>query len=667
MVGSLSAGVLLAAPNVTIEYNSNEEATSAFHFKSVPPPTEHDAAQNAVISLVQGALDQNSGGLGCLNDGKVPGEDDQPSRNFFLNAGTQGGVVVFDLGKEISLREIHSYSWHAGGRAAQVYRVFGASGEGAGFVAKPEKGTDFSKAGWTELATVDTRSAQKGEGGQFGVKISGEGALGNFRYLLFEIAATSSTDRFGNTFYSEIDVLDKEVPAASAVAQNASEGRQVVTTGEGKYQIVIDTSETPDLREWVNTELVPVVKEWYPRIVDALPSKGYEAPTHLSIYFSNEMRGVAATGGTRIRCAADWFRGNLKGEAKGAIYHEMVHVVQQYGRARRDNPSARPTPGWIVEGIPDYLRWYHFEPDSKGAEITARNISRAKYDGSYRPSANFLNWVTTNYHKDIVVELNAAARSGKYDEEIWTKATGKTVEELGSDWKEQMEKNIAAKKSSAGAPSPAETGKEGEWKSLFNGKDFAGWHVFRTKEVKPGWQVQDGVLVCADPHQAGDLCTDEQFDWFELELEYNISEGGNSGIMYHVTNKGRAAWATGPEFQLEDNKEAKDPQRCGWLYALYQPPIDPATGKPLDATKPAGEWNKVRLVISPKKCEHYINGVKYLEYNLHSDEFKERVEKSKFGKMPNFARSDKGFICLQGDHGQVKFRNIRIKPITVEK
>ena len=102
-----------------------------------------------------------------------------------------------------------------------------------------------------------------------------------------------------------------------------------------------------------------------------------------------------------------------------------------------------------------------------------------------------------------------------------------------------------------------------------------------------------------DPHNAGDIVTTDKFDWFELQLDYNISEAGNSGIMYHVTDDGNRIWATGPEFQLEDNVKAADPIRCGWLYALYQPPIDPATGKTLDATKPVGEWNHVRLRHQP--------------------------------------------------------------------
>ena len=137
--------------------------------------------------------------------------------------------------------------------------------------------------------------------------------------------------------------------------------------------------------------------------------------------------------------------------------------------------------------------------------------------------------------------------------------------------------------------------------------------------------------------------------------------------MYHVTDAGPAIWATGPEFQLEDNLKAADHIRCGWLYALYQPPTDPKTGKPLDATKPVGEWNHVRLVLTPEKCEHIINGVKYFEYVLGSEDFKNRVANSKFAKMPHFAQFDSGYIGLQGDHGQVSFRNIKIRPVTPKK
>ncbi len=204
--------------------------------------------------------------------------------------------------------------------------------------------------------------------------------------------------------------------------------------------------------------------------------------------------------------------------------------------------------------------------------------------------------------------------------------------------------------------------KEG-WKLLFDGKTLTGFHNFKSEKIKPGWQVKEGNLSCEDPHNAGDLSTAEQYDWFELRLEFKMDEGSNSGVIFHASDKAGAAWATGPEVQLEDNAKAKDPQRCGWLYGLYKPEIDPKTGKPLDATKPAGEWNTLRLLISKKSCIHEINGVKYFEYVLGSDDFKKRVAESKFNAMPDFGKVDKGFLVFQGDHGKVAFRNMKIKEL----
>jgi hypothetical protein len=230
------------------------------------------------------------------------------------------------------------------------------------------------------------------------------------------------------------------------------------------------------------------------------------------------------------------------------------------------------------------------------------------------------------------------------------------VSRAGTDTRNVAPPNTLTKKEQAGG-----------WKLLFDGVSLKGWHNFKAEGVRPGWQVRDGALVCVDPKDARDIVTDGEYDWFELQLEYNITPAGNSGIMYHVTDEGRSAWATGPEIQIEDNELAKDQQRCGWLYALYQPPVDPKTGKPLDATKPAGQWNHVRVLITLEKCVHEINGVKYFEYVLGSDDFNERVAKSKFSKMPLFAKSNRGYIALQGDHGQVSFRNIKIRPFPAAK
>jgi len=207
--------------------------------------------------------------------------------------------------------------------------------------------------------------------------------------------------------------------------------------------------------------------------------------------------------------------------------------------------------------------------------------------------------------------------------------------------------------------------KKAGWKLLFDGKSFAGWHTFKRTDVRPGWQVKDGLLVCADPRNAGDLLTADKYDWFELSIEYNISEAGNSGILFHVTDEGRTTWNTGPEIQLLDNAKGSDPQRSGWLYQLYKPEIDPKTNQPLDATKPAGQWNHLRVVIAPPpaKSEVAMNGVKYYDFVYGSEDFKARVAKSKFNTMAGFAKSDSGAIALQGDHGTVSFRNIKLRPI----
>ena len=652
-----------------VNHNPNESATSAFKFKELPSPSKTDAAKDAKFTIVDGERDENGGELDKLNDGKTPTEEDEPAENFFFNAGTPGGRLLVDLGKATEIRQVNTYSWHPNTRGPQVYTLYASDGAATDFNNKP-KGVDPEKSGWKLLAKVDTRPKEGVGGGQYAVSTSSsDGPIGKFRYLLFDMSKTESDDQFGNTFYSEIDVI---ASGATTASDSGVPEQEVVEADGGKYQITIDTSDTPELREWAHQHIAPMAKEWYPKIIQMLPSDGYEAPKSFSITFIEDMRGVANTAGTRIRCAAPWFKNNLKGEAVGAVFHEIVHVVQQYGRARRENPSARRAPGWLTEGIPDYLRWYKFEPESGGAEITKRNFSRARYDGSYRPTANFLNWASEKYNKELAMRLNAAIRTGNYEEALWTQLTGHTVQELGAAWKAELQQKLGIEVAATNDDSSANSGintltadeKAAGWKLLFNGKDLTGWHNFKREDVRPGWQVKDGALVCADPHNAGDIVTSESYGWFELQLDYNISEGGNSGIMFHVTDEGNAAWATGPEFQLEDNTKAADPQRCGWLYALYEPPPDPNTGKPLDATKPAGEWNHIRLLISPDKCIHEINGVKYFDYVLGSDDFKERVAKSKFGRMPHFAKSDSGFIALQGDHGQVSFRNIKVRTIS---
>ncbi len=192
------------------------------------------------------------------------------------------------------------------------------------------------------------------------------------------------------------------------------------------------------------------------------------------------------------------------------------------------------------------------------------------------------------------------------------------------------------------------------WQLLFDGNTTNGWRNFKKDGIGPGWQAIDGALVRA-ARGAGTIITTGQYDAFELSLEYKISKGGNSGIMFHSTEDANTAWMTGPEIQIQDNVDGHDPQLSGWLYQLYHPDID--------ATYPAGQWNRVRFRLTPEKGELWMNGVKYYEFVKGSEDWNTRVAKSKFARMPHFGKPTKGHICLQ-DHGnEVAYRNIKIRSL----
>jgi hypothetical protein len=437
------AMVTLAEVKIVADRNLNENARSDFKFKSVPSPSRSDAATKAKFTIVDGRRDRNGGNVDKLSDGRIPDEQDQPSENFFFNSGTEGGRLLVDLGRTMDIKQVNTYSWHPSTRGPQVYKLYAGDGKAEDFDSQPKRGTDPQMCGWKSVASVDTRPKER-PGGQYGVSIcDSNGTIGRYRYLLFDISHTEGADPFGNTFYSEIDVVEPDAPVIVATT-GIKRSWETFEAERGKYRIYIDTSETPELTEWAHKELAPVLQQWYPKIVKMLPSEGYQAPDSVRIIFSANMRGVAGTSGTSVRCGAGWFRRELQGEAKGAVVHELVHVVQQYGRARRSDPNATRTPGWLVEGIADYIRWFLYEPETRGAEVTGRNIARARYDSSYRISGNFLNWVTETYDRDIVRKLNAAARRSRYNEELWKKATGRTLQELGDEWKQSLEKKIAA-------------------------------------------------------------------------------------------------------------------------------------------------------------------------------------------------------------------------------
>jgi len=196
---------------VTIERNTGRDATAEFKFKSVPAPAKDAAANRAAVRLELGERDSAGADVSVLTDGSLPQEEDQPAANFFFNAGSYGGRILFDFGSIVQIAQVNSYSWHAGSRAPQLYNLFASDGSDPKFNAQPDGRTDPVTCGWKLLATVDARPKQGDPGGQYGVSITdASGPLGKFRYLLFDIVPTETDDPWGNTFFSEIDVVTEK-------------------------------------------------------------------------------------------------------------------------------------------------------------------------------------------------------------------------------------------------------------------------------------------------------------------------------------------------------------------------------------------------------------------------------------------------------------------------
>lgn len=197
--------------------------------------------------------------------------------------------------------------------------------------------------------------------------------------------------------------------------------------------------------------------------------------------------------------------------------------------------------------------------------------------------------------------------------------------------------------------------KKAGWKLLFDGKTTAGWRGFKVAAPDPGWHVKDGALG-PDPKTSKDIITKESFGDFELSFEWKISPMGNSGVMYRVTEDGEQTYWSGPEYQVLDNAHGeKPPEQAAALYALY-PPVG-ATPKPV------GEFNQARIVVRGTKVEHWLNGVKVVEYDIASPDFKARVAASKFKAWPQFAASKSGHIALQNHGNEVWYRNLKIRPL----
>jgi cytochrome c len=210
--------------------------------------------------------------------------------------------------------------------------------------------------------------------------------------------------------------------------------------------------------------------------------------------------------------------------------------------------------------------------------------------------------------------------------------------------------------------------KEDGWRMLFDGKTTSGWRNFNSDRIGSAWKVKDGALYLDNSKKkewqvegGGDIVTNDEFENFELSLEWKVQPCGNSGIMFNVVEdkKYNHVWLTGPEMQILDNTCHPDGQidkhRAGNLYDLIEGPYVSAN--------PAGEWNKARILVNKGHLELWLNGHKQAETEMFTPSWEEMIKASKFKDMPDFGKARKGRISLQ-DHGdQVWFRNIKVREL----
>lgn len=201
------------------------------------------------------------------------------------------------------------------------------------------------------------------------------------------------------------------------------------------------------------------------------------------------------------------------------------------------------------------------------------------------------------------------------------------------------------------------------WQLLFDGKTTEGWRNFGKTTLNDGCEVKEGNLVILGEggEMGGDIVTIDQFEDFELYLEWAISSGGNSGIFFHVLENGYSGpYETGQEYQLIDDigfpEKLEEWQKTGADYAMHN-----AGDKVL---KPVGEFNSSKIIVKNGKVEHWLNERQVVAYELWTDEWKALVQKGKWKDYPGYGLARKGHIGLQNHGSRIRFRNIKIRDLT---
>lgn len=209
----------------------------------------------------------------------------------------------------------------------------------------------------------------------------------------------------------------------------------------------------------------------------------------------------------------------------------------------------------------------------------------------------------------------------------------------------------------------AKTEKDQGYKLLFDGRSMTGWRPYQNKPAD-SWTVKDGALYCAGSttdksDRRADLITMDQYENFDLSLDWKVAPKGNSGILYMVTEEYPTAYLSGPEYQIIDDvnfpEKLEDWQKTGANYAM--------DAAPAAQPNPAGQWNHTRIVVDNGHVEHWLNGKKIVDYRLWTDDWKQKKAAGKWKDAAGYGASKKGHIALQ-DHGsEAWFKNIKIREL----
>ncbi len=201
------------------------------------------------------------------------------------------------------------------------------------------------------------------------------------------------------------------------------------------------------------------------------------------------------------------------------------------------------------------------------------------------------------------------------------------------------------------------------WQLLFDGKSMTGWHGYNMKGIPESWKIEDGALTMTTEGggESQDIITDKRYRNFAFSVEFKLTKGANSGIIFQVAedSKYKYPYETGPEFQVIDHEnwpdKLEDWQICGANYAMYPPKAKPY--------KPVGEWNHALLIVDGNKVTHLLNGVVTVEYEKYTDEWKKLRDSGKWSAFPDYGKYDEGHISLQNHGTKVWYRSVKIKQL----